>query len=157
MICASCNIPVQFRCDIKGGSSPFIKEDKIQRDSNQNGIHFLPQPPAEPPSIPGEVLLDYIPPHPALSNPRKNHRYLFSLLESNTIGSKIDTCEFQTLLKSVQESGQRPEMNPSARFSLGPTYKWIKDHGMNLVGYGLFTSVWNRNTCQIYKGLGNFF
>ena len=54
-------------------------------------MHYLPSAPQSPPSLPGQVLLDYVPPHPPMSNPRKLHRYVLALLESNKgPGSLLD-------------------------------------------------------------------
>jgi len=69
------NIPITSRLVIPGGSSPFL-----DAKSNENGNSINNQNHHEP-NIPGDVIFPYIPPHPALSNPRKNHRYLFLALK----------------------------------------------------------------------------
>jgi hypothetical protein len=101
----SANIPVEYQLNVEGGSSPFLSpnsQEEIVLDQ-KNGTHFIPSAPSRPPVIPGETLLDYVPPHPPLSNPRKNHRYLFTLLENQDIGTPMDTTGLKDLILSIKD------------------------------------------------------
>ena len=107
------NIPVDYRLEVAGGSSPFLAPGKGNPDT---GAHYTPETPQNPPVIPGETLLDYIPPHPPLSNPRKVHRYLFTLLESKTPGEKIDVSGIKSLLNVSEDDSPRKELLSNARY-----------------------------------------
>lgn len=92
----STNIPVQGKLEIPGGSSPFLGPPNASSENTEDskGVHYVPSAPQTPPSLPGQVLLDYVPPHPPMSNPRKLHRYVLALLESNKgPGSLLDLKE----------------------------------------------------------------
>lgn len=156
----SANIPVDYRLEVDGGSSPFLAPGKGRSDP---GAHFTPETPKVPPVIPGETVLDYIPPHPALSDPRKVHRVMFTLLESKTPGDKIDVSRVKSLLDVSEEDTPRPELRRNARYytllnsrsSLGTTYKFMNDFDLKVQGYGLITCVWNQYTPDIFTRLSN--
>lgn len=110
------NIPVRNRLEIPGGSSPFLSSPTCTDQTQGKGAHYVAQGPSEPPKIPGQVCLDYVPPHPPLSNPRKLHRYVFTLLESSQEGQKLDLSKIQSLLSSVnEESTERPQLQSRGR------------------------------------------
>jgi hypothetical protein len=119
----SANIPVTKSLEIAGGASSFLMEPKepLKRDPEieNRGAHFVPSGSAEPQQVPGEVLLDYIPPHPPLSNPRKNHRYVLTLLERSKEGEKLDTKELREWMESMKAGEdaetERPELQTRTR------------------------------------------
>jgi hypothetical protein len=116
----SANIPVSSRLCIPGGSSPFLAPSSIHESTNHGkGDSFFPSAPNESPVIPGETILDYIPPHPALSNPRKVHRYLISLLETHD-GSPMDTNLIKEKLNQVQEDNT--SLNKDERMKMTARY-----------------------------------
>ena len=127
----SANIPITKCLEIKGGNSPFLVESKepLKRDPKieNRGAHFVPSGSTEPQEIPGEVLLDYIPPHPPLSNPRKNHRYVFTLLESSKEGEELDTEELREWIHGMKgtekSASERPELQIQARYIFG--HNWV--------------------------------
>jgi hypothetical protein len=147
------------------------------------GTSFHPQPPAEGEAsvkLPGNVILPYVPPHPANSNPRKVHRYLLTVFEQTEgKGLQVDLGKArQVALKERQEALERrvgaikkggDEVPAWEKNVLGakeeemltlergqfPTWGFAKGHaGLKVAGYGFFTSGWNLYTSDIYTRLG---
>lgn len=89
---------------------------------------------------------------------------MFTLLESNTPGEKIDVSRIKSMLNVAEDDTSRPELRLNARYStllnfrssLGTTYKFINDFDLNIQGYGLITCVWNQYTPDIFTRLSNF-
>lgn len=136
---------------INGGSSPFIKGQENKVD------------------VPGDVLFDYIPPHPPHSNPKKPHRYLVSLLEQP---EKIDAVQLKSKIKEMigPEIRTREDKVEAAmgnrkydvlefreRSAYLPSWKWLVDSGCTLKGYGFFQSSWDLETSDIFQKLGMFY
>jgi hypothetical protein len=146
------NIPVEYRLEVDGGSSPFLSPGKghLVKDA-----HHIPEAPIEPPLIPGETIFPYIPPHPPLSDPRKVHRLLFTLLESKNIGEKIDVERIKSMINVSEEGTERPELKSNARTALGTTYKFINDFDLKVEGYGILSTGWNVYTPDIFTRLSN--
>ncbi|KAJ3080843.1 hypothetical protein HK102_002775, partial [Quaeritorhiza haematococci] len=120
-------------------------------------------PPGTAPSLPGDVVLGYVPPHPAHSTPRQERRYLVTLLEQR--GGKVENVLKATKsegdaaaeglegLKAVHAEREK-EMMFKERSTFLPLWRFMNDHNMTLRGYGFFTSCWNPHTPEIYRRLG---
>jgi hypothetical protein len=147
------NIPVEYRLEVDGGSSPFYTPGK---GNAVKDAHFIPEAPTKAPVIPGETILSYIPLHPPLSDPRKGHRILFTLFESKNIGEKIDVEGIKSRINVSEEGTERPELKSNARSALGTTYKFMTDLDLQVQGYGLFSTVWNVYTPDIFTRLSTF-
>lgn len=105
------DIPVQNRLVIPGGSSPLLQPATSNAESQLAGAHFVPSPPTEQPTIPGNVIFPYVPAHPPASNPRKVHRYLLAVLEQPEPNMKLDTenikAQVQTVESPIEEKPQK--------------------------------------------------
>ena len=129
---SSVNIPIKDSIQINYGSSPNLqKEVKFDYSLFAHGMRG-PKPPSAAPIIPGDVILDYIPPHPAHSNPRSNRRYLFTLLEQKEeISVENLQKEMQSKTTKLRNSSTRmysqraKELKMDERASLFPTWKLI--------------------------------
>ena len=80
--------------------------------------------------------MPYVPPHPALSNPSKVHRYVFTLAKQRG-PLKIDVKD------DVLERGR-----------LLPMATFLAQHELEWKGFGFVTSVWNKDTPLVFKHLG---
>lgn len=175
----SVNIPAKDRLVIPFGSSPFLKNplEMPAIDSIDPCLAKTPNPPLEPPTLPGDTIFGYLPPHPAHSNPKKNRRYLLTVMEQS---SKINADELKLAIKAkVAEAAAEAEKSVSSSsapegFSIVaqglvqrenelefkersvalPTWKFVKDNQLKVVGYGFFKSTWNLLTPPIYNALG---
>ncbi|KAJ3071543.1 MFT2-Corn MFT-like protein [Podochytrium sp. JEL0797] len=159
------DIPVTNRLVIPAGSSPFLAPATSAAEG-LTGASFHPNAPKEEPVIPGTVVLPYVPPHPANSNPRKTHRYLLTVFEQ-TSDAPLD----------VQVAKLRADAG--AGVSVENRKAWEKDHvgekeaamqfvergafstwglkekcGLKVAGYAFFTAGWNLHTPEIYSRLG---
>ncbi|KAJ3251766.1 hypothetical protein HK103_002073 [Boothiomyces macroporosus] len=111
------NVKVQDRLVIDGGYSNFLGEKKDQTV--------------------GSVVYDYVPPHPPLSNPRKEHRYLITLWKQSK--------ELSLEKHSDLAYAQRGTFLPSMRFA--------KDNGLELDSFAWFKSSWDRDSSAIMQKL----
>jgi large subunit ribosomal protein L35 len=93
----------------------------------------------------GMTVLEYIPPHPALSNPSKVHRYVVTLLKQS------GPLNVEAL---IPKSGEGVMQTDRAHFL--PLRKFAKTYGLTWVGFGFFSSVWNKETPAIFQSLGTF-
>lgn len=89
----------------------------------------------------GSVVYDYVPPHPPLSNPRKEHRYLITLWKQ----SKELSLEKHSDLAYAQ------------RGTFLPSMKFAKDNGLELDSFAWFKSSWDRDSSAIMQKLGNYY
>ncbi|KAL2911782.1 39S ribosomal protein L38, mitochondrial [Polyrhizophydium stewartii] len=101
------DIPVAQRAEITGGASPFFHPDRMHNVDPASPFASLTGLPTGPSAVPGNVVLDYIPPHPAFSNPRRVHRYLFTLFKQPTDKLKMS-------LGSVRAAAQRQRNKAAA-------------------------------------------
>jgi hypothetical protein len=155
-----------IRTDIKveGGSleipsvlSKYIKngDERIdtKSDSNNSGI-------------PGNVVFDYLPLHPALSNPRSNHRYQLSLWKQKsplqiektkwTLKSEQDRILAKSLPphQRLTESQSELDLEIRSRSVFLPTLQFTTKHNLTLSGLYLFTSTFTIKVPEIYTKLG---
>jgi hypothetical protein len=118
--------------------------------------------------IPGNVVFDYMPLHPALSNPKSLHRYHLSLWKQPTSTyltinkSEWSKTASQERLKSqslpphqrLNESSREVELEIRERSLPLPTMAFATKYGLRLSGLSLFTSTFNINTPSVYHALG---
>ncbi|KAI8899217.1 phosphatidylethanolamine-binding protein [Globomyces pollinis-pini] len=119
--------------------------------------------------LPGNVVFDYVPPHPTFSNPKKPHRMLLVCWEQSTEKLDIDT----SLWTSEAEKQREIEMKSSApsfkkmyegpgelklkvreRGCFLPLMKFEKDFNLKLHSFGFFTTSWNLESSKIMSDLG---
>lgn len=132
-----------------------------------DSAEFSPRPDFLAQAPVGDVIFDYVPLHPAHSNPKQSRRYLFTLLKQK---ERIDPvslkqnivdqarkrdlalAKMNVTFPPLQEASARLES--SARSCVGPTWKFICDQNLEVAGYGFLRSSWNLYTPSIYKSLG---
>ncbi|KAJ3308880.1 hypothetical protein HDV04_000721 [Boothiomyces sp. JEL0838] len=119
------NVKVQDRLVIDGGYSNFLGEKKGKYNVTID-------------QTVGSVVYDYVPPHPPLSNPRKEHRYLITLWKQ----SKELSLEKHSDLAYAQ------------RGTFLPSMKFAKDNGLELDSFAWFKSSWDRDSSAIMQKLG---
>ncbi|KAJ3295697.1 MFT2-Corn MFT-like protein [Blyttiomyces sp. JEL0837] len=164
------DIPVTKRVVIPGGSSPFLNPSTTTLDhQNLTGTGYHPkQRPSGEPSLPGKVILPYIPPHPANSNPRRVHRYLLTVLEQEKEIGGIDLDAIKTTVESEREAAKVGDSPSYLKSVIGDrenemrvlerggfsTWGFMKKFGLKVASFGFFTSCWNLYTPNIYTRLG---
>ena len=150
------NIKITSSIEIKPGSSPYLTELPELTSNNGNPVF---QGTVSNPEIPGDVVFDYVPFHPAHSNPRKQRRYMFVLLKQT---EKVDIEELKSILKkrsigkqsSNLFSAKTSKIQVLERGALGPILQYSKDVKSDIDGYGFVTSGWNIYCPEIFKSLG---
>ncbi|KAI9351441.1 phosphatidylethanolamine-binding protein [Obelidium mucronatum] len=160
------DIPVTNRLTIAPGTSPYLGASTIET-SGLTGTSFHPSQPSEPAVLPGTVVLPYIPPHPANSNPRKNHRYLLTVFEQEgetPVNVKLESIREEALKLRQGELEKKPwekdflgEKEESMNFiERGGFSTWGlgSKYGLTVAGYAFFTSQWNLHTPDIFTRLG---
>ncbi|KAI8926390.1 phosphatidylethanolamine-binding protein [Entophlyctis helioformis] len=166
------DIPVTRRLEIPSAASPFFKADRLKDVDPSSPYASLPEAPADA-KIPGNVVFEYVPPHPAFSNPRKVNRYVLIALRQSGPNIKVDmdklkaSAESQRVLaeqrmtKEGRSLAERPvegegekALSTRERFLALPTMKFAKKHNLELAGYGFVTSSWNVHTPHMFTGLG---
>ncbi|KAJ3031175.1 UNVERIFIED_CONTAM: MFT2-Corn MFT-like protein [Siphonaria sp. JEL0065] len=160
------DIPVTNRLVIAPGSSPYLNSSPVDT-SKLTGTSFHPSQPTAEPTLPGNVILPYVPPHPANSNPRKNHRYLLTVFEQEGDGPlniQLESIRQNALNqrsheldKKVWEKDYLGEKEESMNFierSGFSTWGLGVKHGLTVAGYAFFTSCWNLHTPDIFSRLG---
>lgn len=133
------DIPIESRCTIEGGSSVL--------DPKASNI--------------GKTVLEYIPPHPAHSNPSKMHRYVFTLLKQSA-PLDLNFLNVDMSGKTDMKVNDKDQMDIknsdnfylSKRANFLPLRKFMKDNSLEWEGLGIMTSVWNALTPDIFKSLG---
>jgi hypothetical protein len=142
-----------------------IKGDMIIQPRISTYLNSIPESSVAPPlalttsAPPGDVIFEYVPLHPAHSNPRASRRYLLTLLKQNNL---IDPAKLKASLTRevgpsdasapLNEAGVAMETNARANF--GPTWKFINEQNMTVAGYGFLKSTWNLYTPAIYRSMG---
>ncbi|KAJ3269914.1 hypothetical protein HDV01_000801 [Terramyces sp. JEL0728] len=112
------NVQVKDRLVLNGGYSNFLGEQNEQTA--------------------GSVVHDYVPPHPPLSNPRKEHRYLITLWR-----------------QSKELSLEKPsDLAYEQRGAFLPSMKFAKDNGLELESFAWFKSTWDTDSSSIMQKLG---
>jgi hypothetical protein len=118
------------------------------------------------PKIPGNVVFDYLPLHPALSNPKSNHRYQLSLWKQPSslkidkslwsLQSEKDRKASKSLAphSRLYESQSEIDLEIRSRSIFLPTLAFTKKHNLTLSGLYLFTSTFNIQVPGIYAKLG---
>ncbi|TPX51100.1 hypothetical protein SeLEV6574_g00473 [Synchytrium endobioticum] len=170
------NIPANGSCVvIPGGSSPFL--DPAPTDSKSlasppstyhHNLSYQPKAPDSEPVIPGNVVFPYVPPHPANSEPGREHRYLFTLMKQPK-GEKINV-DLKALVskadamrstertgrpvwrKMLEGDGER-RILARERGCLGKTWAFLTRYNLQLTGYGFLRSRWSTLTSQVYNRL----
>ncbi|KAJ3196264.1 hypothetical protein HK101_009529 [Irineochytrium annulatum] len=162
------DIPVTSHLVIPGGSSPYLAPAPVPPFNPQTdhpGAYHPSKPEVEP-KIPGKVVLPWVPPHPANSNPRKAHRYLMTLFRQKgpievDIGEAREQGE--ALMKKAMETKK-----PHERVAYGegekkigllergffPTWGFKEKYGLEVAGMAFFISTWNVHTSNVYTRLG---
>jgi phosphatidylethanolamine-binding protein (PEBP) family uncharacterized protein len=129
----------------------------------------------------GTVIFPYLPPHPALSNPRKAHRYVLTLLEQPSKLSLTPKQFEQEYLKNVSkkspffqlardqlrnESSEGNQIKEALNAQIRNDSKQItirklfnnlsieNTFGMKPKGLGFFTQTYTEETSQVFKDLG---
>lgn len=140
--------------------------NNIEDDDGTRSITATENAAASSSKMPGNVIFDYLPLHPALSNPKSNHRYQVSLWRQSgplsidksewTNQAQVDR-DYSTRLPPHQrltETERERELEIRERFIPLPTLAFTKKHDLKLAGLSLFTSTFNINTPSVYKSLG---
>jgi large subunit ribosomal protein L35 len=91
----------------------------------------------------GNTVLEYAPPHPALSNPSKQHRYVITVLKQN------DAFNSDQLLSKITD-----DLKDSSRAHFLPLRAFMKTYQLEWAGFGFFCSTWNTKTSEIFAKLG---
>eukprot|EP00842_Homolaphlyctis_polyrhiza_P000120 jgi/Hompol1/1108/HPOL_005513-RA len=163
------DIPVGYRGVIPAAPSSHFKPERLSNVDPASPFASLPSPPTEN-KLPGNVVLDYVPIHPAFSNPRNVHRYVFSVFQQPTEKLNVDSDAFKAAAeahrqavaaqraslpiseKQIEGEGERA-LGLRERFAVLPTMKFAKQHDLKLVGFGFLTSAWTRDTSHVFTGL----
>jgi hypothetical protein len=140
ILLTSTDIPVNIRAVLKGGKGVLNKDDTTDEL--------------------GRTVLPYLPPHPARSNPKMLHRYVFTLLEQSgpTSGISLDDLPSATSDVSVDDT-QRTEpdaLEIEKRTAIMPLLALMKKYDLQWRGFGYITSIWSPKTSEVFKALGTF-
>ncbi|KAJ3284680.1 MFT2-Corn MFT-like protein [Rhizoclosmatium sp. JEL0117] len=160
------DIPVTNRLTIEAGSSPFLGTSAVDT-TGLTGASFHPTKPSGEPVISGNVVLPYVPPHPANSNPRKTHRYLLTVFEQQgdaPLNVQLESIRDEALNfrrgeldKKVWEKdiiGEKEEAMKFIERGGFSTFGLGVKHGLTVAGYAFFTAGWNLHTPDIFSRLG---
>jgi hypothetical protein len=114
----------------------------------------------------GKTVFDYVPLHPALTNPKKVHRYLITVWKQKE-SLDIDKsawkaqAENDRKLAALRAPHERLTEGPGElameyreRSIPFPTLKFARDHGLTLAGFSFITSSFNIETLDLVKKLG---
>lgn len=97
------------------------------------------------PTSNGKTIIEYVPPHPAFSNPKKMHRYVFTVLRQTT-----GTINSDPILSSITT-----DLSDDSRAHFLPLRKFMKDFNMEWSGFGFITQTYSPTlTPSIFKSLG---
>ena len=123
-------------------------------------------------SGPGCTIFDYVPMHPALSNPKKQHRYLFTVWEqpqgkqltdellaakkewSLSANAERESKDSLPLHVRLYEGDVEKSLEYRERFVAFPTLKLAEKYGLCLKGFAHYTSGFSINTPAVFKKLG---
>ncbi len=147
-----------FRTDINVDQTTTIPSQPCAYISGENNDQSASQS--------GTVVFDYVPPHPPLSNPKKQHRYLLSLWKQSK-DLEIDIQQWKAIAQAEREKAKLLEphhrivegngetkMNFRERMIPFPSLKFAQSFGLELGGYGFFTSSFTSKTPEIFQSLG---
>ncbi|TPX66923.1 hypothetical protein CcCBS67573_g07659 [Chytriomyces confervae] len=161
------DISVTNRLTIEPGSSPYLAPSTLDT-ANLTDASFHPSPPSAEPKLPGTVVLPYIPPHPANSNPRKTHRYLLTIFEQpegKSLDISLEAIRSEAIKNqssSIQNRaawekdflGEKEEAMLFVERGAFSTWGFATQHQLNVAGYAFFTAGWNLHTPDIFTRLG---
>ncbi|KAI8802487.1 phosphatidylethanolamine-binding protein [Cladochytrium replicatum] len=144
------DIPITQRLVIPSRTSPYIDMTKIPvSERSLNTAGYFPPPPEEVSEpVPGTTVLPYVPLHPAFSDPKHVHRYIFYVMEQKAAG-----LELPQALKDLNHSS-KDSIVGNARGSFLPAYKFLTSRGLEMKGYGFLRSTWNIYTSKVYEAMG---
>ncbi|KAI8841493.1 hypothetical protein BJ741DRAFT_594366 [Chytriomyces cf. hyalinus JEL632] len=161
------DISVTNRLTIEAGSSPYLAPSTLDT-ANLTDASFHPSQPSAEPKLPGAVVLPYIPPHPANSNPRKTHRYLLTIFEQPE-GKSLDISLEAIRSEAIKNQsssiknraawekdflGEKEEAMHFVERGAFSTWGFATQHQLNVAGYAFFTAGWNLHTPDIFTRLG---
>ncbi|KAJ3235209.1 MFT2-Corn MFT-like protein [Chytriomyces hyalinus] len=161
------DIPVTNRLTIEPGSSPYLVPSTLDT-ANLTDASFHPSPPSAEPKLPGKVVLPYIPPHPANSNPRKTHRYLLTIFEQpegKSLDFSIEAIRTEAIKNQMSSNqsraawekdflGEKEEAMHFVERGTFSTWGFATQHELTVAGYAFFTAGWNLHTPDIFTRLG---
>lgn len=120
----------------------------------------------------GNVVFDYVPMHPAISNPKKQHRYVLSVWaqpNNRPLKDKLNSAKVNWNIKAQLDKKNAANLPPHAklcdgdgeerieyrqRFMAFPTLKFAEVYGLTLKGLSHFTSGFSITTPAVFKQLG---
>lgn len=146
------DIPVNGRVVIPSKTTSFLK-DTTTTTSTVSEI--------------GNTIFDYVPAHPALSNPKTLHRYVVSVWKQASEKLAIDKEEWKK--QASQEREQAKSLSSFNRIAEGegelkmeyrergipfPTMRFAQAHNLELAGFAFFTSTFNVDSPKLFQDLG---
>ncbi|KAJ3119538.1 MFT2-Corn MFT-like protein [Nowakowskiella sp. JEL0407] len=152
------DIPVTNRLVIPAGSNAFLKGKEFPVGES-NTASFTPQPPEVEPELTGNVIFPYAPLHPPYSDPRKMHRYVFTLFEQQSPNVGVSIKDITEKAKKIAEkspsySDGEKTLQTIERGLIGTTWNFKRQHELKVASFGFVTSTWNIYTPRIFSALG---
>jgi hypothetical protein len=134
--------------EVGGGRSPFVDVDKLEVEQEYDIDGAI---------VEGTVL-DYLPPHPVLSNPRRQQRFLISVWKQPSNKLELNLEPFKSSEGKVphQQSNWR-EREHELQFPLRrieTSARFAHQHGLELASLGFFVTGHDEHTSKIFTALG---
>ena len=146
------DIPVSKRLEIPSVFSPFLKGTDLDKNDYKDKATSYGV---------GNVIFDYLPPHPTHSRPTIIHRYVFTVWEQSVPQLQIEKKKslYQldltkpTYLQELDLEAQS-KLEIKERQDILPTMKFAQDNNLKLAAFGHLKSNWGHQTSQIFTALG---